>query len=333
MIILKLDQIKLNERRAGLNKRRSNLISARALLPNSNEQPTLTLEQINLSRNHHSILIQTEETRQILLRELLSVYAFIPIERVLPSPFKSYSSSSDSSSISSITSKDLDSSNPFHSHSHTLATLPLPSLNAISTTPAILLSATLNNLLHLIRLIALYLNISLPFLPLPTLYGPGRPGVKARADISDATYPLFTSPSSTSTSTSKNKLSNKSKLPSTTSSTSNSNSTSLLSSTITALKPILTPQSGGLEDESLYKELERRENRSKAVLSGSIALAFNLAYMCWMRGEEFNIVDGNGGEGVEKGGDELVDLGALIGRLMRTFSNGTMGGGGGRGGL
>lgn len=51
------------------------------------------------------------------------------------------------------------------------------------------------------------------------------------------------------------------------------------------------------------REVERQEERMKAVVGGALALAFDLAYIAWSRGRE--IVEGDVG-----------DLGALLAKAV-----------------
>ena len=57
------------------------------------------------------------------------------------------------------------------------------------------------------------------------------------------------------------------------------------------------------------REKERREERMKAVVGGSVALAFNLAYLAWRRGAEVRE-------------EELGDLGALVLKAAGVSGNG-----------
>lgn len=259
------DRTSFSERHVALSKRRANLNTARTLLSDlsSPTRPTptrplpdalasLEASHVLLLRQHQELLQRTEATQLILTRELLSVFAFSPTSASLPSPFTSPSSSTSSTSSLCPT--------------YTLSTLSLPSLTTLPLLSSPVLSATLSHLLHLTRLLALYFSLSLPFTPLPSLFGPGRPGVCASPGWGDGTFPLFPS-----------------------------------RATGGATKDFSGggEQSGGRELEGAMREKERREERMKAVVGGSVALAFDLAYLAWRRGGEVRE-------------DELGDLGALV---------------------
>ncbi|ORY88317.1 UV radiation resistance protein/autophagy-related protein 14 [Leucosporidium creatinivorum] len=309
------DREALEERRAALAKRKDNLSRARTLLDNLTS-PTATAstpaslaglqaQQAVIQRQHQALLLRTSETRLILTRELLSVYAFgsLASNRPLPSPFKSPSSSTSSisSSTSSVPSSLSSTSGPhvIHLPTYTLAHLPLPTISSLPTLSPPHLSATLSHLLHLTRLLALYFDLLLPFTPLPSLFGPGRPGVRAAPGWGEGvvsaggpglpTWPLFLSRSSKS-------------------SGSNSYRQDLSSSTM-----LIPPgeaggqQSGGRELESTMREREKRQDRMKAVVTGAAALAYDLAWIVWKKGAEVSV-------------NELDDLGSLIAKAVGGLS-------------
>lgn len=71
-----------------------------------------------------------------------------------------------------------------------LASLPLPKLSQLlssspSSTAHTHVEALLSHLVHLIRLLALYEGVSLPFNPLPSCFGPGRAGVRVAVGWGD----------------------------------------------------------------------------------------------------------------------------------------------------
>lgn len=261
----------LATRREAVAQRRANLTQGRALLASlsgtaahptspSSTPPTypdshaaLEVAYAILQRRSQEVLQRTAETRMILTRELLSVYAFAPVDRPLPSPFTSTSPSSSSSSSSSTSSL-------FEPHpTYSIATLPLPHLSTIPLQPSTILAASLSYLLHLVRLLALYLGLTMPYNPLPSLFGPGRPGVRASVGWGDSAEPA--------------------RFP-------------VFPSRATGSKVIKEPggeQSGGRELEGAMREKERREDRMKAVVGGAVGLAFDLAYIAWRRGADVSV--------------------------------------------
>lgn len=307
------DQEALSRRRDLVKRRRQNLDSARILVSNLTS-PTLVTSvppsvashhatQALVEREHHAILNRMHETRFILAKELLNVYGFAPApiaDRPLPSPFKSPSSSvsSLSDSTTSVPSS-LILPNPSHLPTYVLGQLSLPPLSLLPSLPPPPLSAVLNHLLHLVRLLALYYDFALPFTPLPSLFGPGRPGLRATpgcggsvpsaggANGGLASWPVFL-PRSSSKMEGGDKLS--------------------LSPGGTELLPPAAAgseseehQTGGRELDKTMRDQEKRQSRMRAVMTGAVALVFDLAWIVWKRGAEVGI-------------DELEDIGALINR-------------------
>lgn len=290
------DREAVQKRRAAIARRKENLAKARTLLddlssstPSSPTPPPSSLSALQatqalIQRQHQALLIRIRETHLILTRELLSVYAFGPLASTLPlpSPFKS-----PSSSTSSVTSSTTSST--IHLPTFTLSHLPLPTLSSLPNLPPPQLSATLSHLLHLTRLLALYLDLLLPFTPLPSLFGPGRPGMRATPGWGEGvpsaggpeglpTWPLFLSRSSGK---------------------STARGEDLTTSRVEVEGLGGGQQSGGREVESTMREREKRQERVKAVLVGAVALAFDLAWIVWRKGAEVGI-------------GELDDLGALV---------------------
>ena len=221
-----------------------------------------------------------ESTRNILVREMLAVYGF---SRSTPSNSTQHSITSSVKSTHSTTSSSSSTiSIPRPHATHQLAQLPIPSLSEIHTFAPTVLAASLSHLLHLVRLLALYLEIKLPFTPLPSLFGPGRPGLRAAVGWGDSklpsTYPLFPA---TTTSKSKSKLTH---FPAVLGSTNGE-------------------QSGGREELSLVKEKERVDERLKLVVGGAVALAFDLAFIVWIRGGSVAL-------------EEVDDLGVLLAKAV-----------------
>jgi hypothetical protein len=288
-----IERDRLAERRRLLAQRRSNLDQAHQLLsslsddsannriPTSDSLQSLSSQLATLRDRHDLLLARIEAAQNILVREVLSVYGFSRSERPLPSPFKSGTSSS-SSSVQS----DHSDHRTTAILSYRLAQLPIPSLSDLATLSPTLLAASLSHLLHLTRLLALYLAIRLPFTPLPSLFGPGRPGVRAAPGYGNTTapasYPVF--PSRTSKSKSKGK-----------------DRASVFN--VVALSSGGGEQSGGREHEGAMREVERQEERMKAVVGGALGLAFDLAYVAVKKGREV-------------GESELCDLGALLAKAV-----------------
>lgn len=273
--------------------------------PSSPSPSSLALLQTGQSlieRQHYALLLKVAETRIILTRELLSVYAFGPLtsNRPLPSPFKSPASST--SSVSSSSSSALSTISTIHLPTFSLAHLPLPTLSSLPNLTPPHLSAVLSHLLHLTRLIALYYDILLPFAPLFSLFGPGRPGVRATPGWGEGimsaggpglpTWPLFLPRSSSSSS----------KKPA---------RQDLSTSTMLIVAEEGAQQSGGRELEGAMREREKSRDRMKAVVTGATALAFNLAWIAWKRGAEFGM-------------GELDDLGSLVNKAVGGVAASTM---------
>lgn len=233
--VLEIRRDKLTRRRQLLERARRDLEAQTTELRSAGEAEGTSLKS-KLSELERT----TNQLRNQRCRTLLTVYRLEPIP---PPPL-----SQSSPFLSSL---------PAGPTFYTIATLPLPSL---PPQPSPTLSASLSHLVHLTRLLALYMDVALPFSPLPSLYGPGRPGVRSTPLITGGhVFPLFTARSSNN-GTGKGKG-----------------------------KAVPDPgrtgeQSGGLE---LDKESERvRLARSKALLGGLCALTLDLAYLAWIMGDE-----------------------------------------------
>lgn len=307
------DREKLQERRETVTRRRENRKQARVLLdeltsPAPSSPPPSSLASLHtaqalIQRQHQALLFRISETRLILTRELLSVYAFGPLasNRPLPSPFKSPSSSTSSASSSS--SSVLSTISTIHLPTFTLAHLPLPTLSSVPTLTPQHLSAVLSHLLHLTRLLALYYDLLLPFTPLPSLFGPGRPGVRATPGWGEGvpsaggpgspTWPLFLSRSKSS------------------SARQDLTTSTMITSQDREGGGGGGQQSGGRELESTMREREKSRDRMKAVVTGATALAFDLAWVVWKRGAEIGI-------------GELDDLGGLVAKAVGGAATSTM---------
>ena len=291
-----LERLNIEQRRETLARRRTNLENGQSLLRMKSDLSAMDLHPsllppdslAALDRTHEATIAKQveiaeriESTRHILVREVLAVYGF---SRSPPShtPDRSITSSSKSShSLTSASSSTL--SIPATHQTHQLAQLPIPTLSSIHHFPATALAASLSHLLHLVRLLALYLEIKLPFTPLPSLFGPGRPGLRVAIGWGDtklpSTYPLF--PATTT-------LNRKGKS---------------LASFPTVLTTTTGEQSGGREELSLVKEKERVDERLKLVVGGAVALAFDLAFIVWSRGGQVSL-------------EETDDLGALLAKAV-----------------
>ena len=285
-----VERLRIAQRRETLARRRTNLQNGQALLASKTQTPfpsqppidslaaldeahaTITTKQVEITE-------RMESTRNILVREVLAVYGFSRSSVNSATQSITSSSKSTASTSSSAVSFTRSTIKP----THQLAQLPIPSLSSIHTFSPTILAASLSHLLHLVRLLALYLEIKLPFTPLPSLFGPGRPGLRAAVGWGDTklptTYPLF---------------------PATT--TSNKKSKSIPSFPA-VLGSTNGEQSGGREELTLVREKERVDERLRLVVGGAVALAFDLAYIVWMRGGEVCI-------------EETDDLGVLLAKAV-----------------
>ncbi|SCV69362.1 BQ2448_2382 [Microbotryum intermedium] len=184
---LKHDRILLQQRRITLTKRRENLIKARRLLAQiSPSHHTATLAQ--LVSTHQDLLARLEQVSAILTHEALVVFAFqssatpstipsLPTPVLQGDPFQSTLASTTKTAMTPPLA--IPPAPPRSPEAYTLANLPLPPLSVLPTLPIPYLNALLSHLVHLTRLIAIYYDLQLPFTPIPSLYGPGRPGIKA----------------------------------------------------------------------------------------------------------------------------------------------------------
>ncbi|GAA5948780.1 hypothetical protein JCM21900_005296 [Sporobolomyces salmonicolor] len=310
----------LQARRSSLAARRANLSTARSLLStlsSSSDSPTslapsaasslpssipsLQSHLVNLQTTLHDLSLESARVRRILALELLAVYALQPVEAPLADPFLPLPQTSNLrapySSPSSSSPLDPSPPTPFPP-SYTLAALPLPPLSALLTLRQPHLEAILLHLVHLTRLLALYEGVRLPFAPMPSCFGPGRPGLRAtpgwglaggedgkeakRKGLSQDCWPIC----------------------------------------FGSKKASRAAEEGGEEEANENEAPEKARSRSgaegnsrkdtkrtMAVLVGAVALAFDLAYIAWIR-------EGRTAEhrAVPRAisDEELDDLGALI---------------------
>lgn len=307
------------KRKAALDARRTNLSTARSLLtslaspshPTSPSLPfslsSLTSEISRVERSFASVSDSLAKVRRILTLELLTTYSFKSIESPLPDPFI------------------LNPSNPAPSTPFAptfgLANLPLPPLSLLPTLPSQTLEALLVNLCHLTPLIALYEGVSLPFVPLPNCYGPGRAGIKSSPGCSGWDG-IVESRQETSLTQARDDPYEEE-----------------LAETVTACFPLgfgieksksakngpVVEDEGATGSESTAREDGSRgggdsrsaaktrvgsnisSKRSKLVVKGAIALAYDLGYICWIRETRKN-------RAREWHLDDLDDLGYLISR-------------------
>ncbi|GAA5934973.1 uncharacterized protein JCM15063_003117 [Sporobolomyces koalae] len=209
------------------------------------------------------------QVRKILTLELLTTFSFKTIEPPLADPFILYPVSASTRSTPST---------PFPP-SYSLATVPLPSLSLLPTLPVQSLEALLVNLLHLTRLLALYEGVSLPFTPLPSAFGPGRAGIKPTpawaisssssesSRMTDSKWPLMFGIHDRKGTTSRNRDGQEedgTEFAAFERTTDRSSTSTTKSTTTTSSASIST-------------------KRFKSVMTGAIALAFDLAYICWIR--------------------------------------------------
>ncbi|GAA5975925.1 hypothetical protein JCM10908_005329 [Rhodotorula pacifica] len=206
----------LEERRQELASRRANLATARSLLSNLETSvpsasslslphsiPALQARCASLELALDTLALETARTRAILARELVAVYALrrIIIEQPLPDPFLTapLAESTLATGATTTTSPFFDPSStvatlrarplpPPIAPTYTLASLPLPRLShLLSSSPSTAhTEALLSHLVHLVRLLALYEGVALPFVPLPSCFGPGRAGVRVAIGWGDA---------------------------------------------------------------------------------------------------------------------------------------------------
>ncbi|SGY76314.1 BQ5605_C005g03482 [Microbotryum silenes-dioicae] len=177
------DRVLLQQRRSNLTKRRENLVKARRLLAQTSpSHHTATLA--HLASIHQDLLARLGQVRAILTNEALIVFAFQPsdLHTTQPSPpTPNLEDDPFQSTLAPTTATPLTipPPPPRQPQAYTLANLPLPPLSMLPTLPLPYLNALLSHLAQLTRLMAIYYDLELPFTPLPALYGPGRPGVKA----------------------------------------------------------------------------------------------------------------------------------------------------------
>ncbi|GAA6060756.1 hypothetical protein JCM10212_006736 [Sporobolomyces blumeae] len=171
-------------KRAALASRRANLSTARSLLTSLSSPPphastlpssisSLTTSLEALASSVDALETNLERVRKILTRELLTVYAVGTIDPPLPDPFL------PSPSPFSSTFPPAPVHNPTFSPTYTLTSLPLPALSLLPTLAVQTLEPLLAHLAHFVRLLALYERVTLPYAPVMNAFGNGRPGVKA----------------------------------------------------------------------------------------------------------------------------------------------------------
>ncbi|GAA5903423.1 arsenic resistance protein [Sporobolomyces salmoneus] len=314
----------VTRRRAVLNARRTNLSTARSLLTSLSSPSHPTSPSLPLSLNSlNSQITDLEETfstlsdslskvRRILTLELLTTYSFKSIESPLPDPFIVHPSSNPTPST------------PFPP-SYTFATLPLPSLALLPTLLTQTLEALLVNLAHLTRLLALYEGISLPFVPLPNCYGPGKAGIKSSPGCTGWDGKASDRSSEQQDDAHEEELSETMCFPlgfGVEKAKSSRNGVELVGEKgADASERSSRGSRGGKDDASSDWTNDKpgsvvASKRYKLVLKGAIALAYDLGYICWAREtrESTARVDGAAGWKVE----DLEDLGQLILRAARS---------------
>ncbi|GAA5967343.1 hypothetical protein JCM11641_000518 [Rhodosporidiobolus odoratus] len=317
------------------------LPSASASLPLS--LPALASQLSATATSLAAVQPELDGVRHILTLELVTVFALCPSEPVLADPFSPDPSSSSiypPSSFSTATRATLPT--PFE-RTYTLAGLPLPPLSQLLTLAAPELEALLSHLVHLTRLLALYEGVVLPYAPLPSCFGPGRAGVRAttglgeplsqprqegdlqaeaqreaagRGKVEDCWPLCFRSSSSP-------------KKPSPTASTSGSNSAAApidgidvdgdhpsdedrrlpSSSSSASVKTLSTPVL------TLAVSSRKTTRRARAILTGAVAIAYDLAYIAWAReGREAGSEGRREGEmaGNDWAEADLENLGGLV---------------------
>ncbi|GJN87432.1 hypothetical protein Rhopal_000381-T1 [Rhodotorula paludigena] len=366
----------LEARRAALAARRANLSTAQSLLaslasshPSASSLslptslPALNSRLAALSSALAAQALDAARVRRILALELLAVYALAPVERPLADPFLPVplARSTYPPASSSTAAPRLHPPEPFR-QSYTLATLALPPLSALWPAPSPTeLEALLAHLAHLVRLLALYEGVVLPFTPLPSGFGPGRAGVRAtpgwgvaqqqqqqqqQQDDEDESAPS-SAPASRRKGAATTAGGPAESYPLVFSSSRKpaQSASSALTAVVTGSSSIGGPSSaktpGGLDDEDvdddLPDDLDARSARSsrsdlssshaapssraaparrragsskraKAVVTGAVALAFDLAFLAWFRAER----GGGPGSAREVRVEDLDDLGALV---------------------
>ena len=277
------DRAELDTRRERLAKRRTNLSRARALLDSlttnaaaSGPAGPAPPDSLSALRAIHSslavssgeVLIQMEDALVRSNRDLHSAFAF-----ELASTFSDSSSdpftSDAASSHSSLGTPET---------SYVIAELAIPRLSDLARTPPVALSTVLSHLVHLVRLLALYYKIELPFIPNPNLFEPGRPGVVAAPGWTTGAasngFACFIS----------RRAKNRSAVTNAGGSTEG------------------PEQSGGRELDRSLREEEERAARTKAIVGGAVALAYDFAWIVWKRG----------GEHPAGNPEALDDFGALV---------------------
>ncbi|GAA5873293.1 hypothetical protein JCM1840_000020 [Sporobolomyces johnsonii] len=323
----------LAARRSSLAARRANLSTAKSLLstlsspsdsPTSlapsaasslpSSLPSLQSHITTLQAALHDLSLESARVRRILALELLAVYALQPVEAPLADPFLPLPQGSilraPSSSPSSSSPFDPSPPTPFPP-CYTLAALPLPPLSALLTVRQPQLEAVLLHLVHLTRLLALYEGVRLPFAPMPSCFGPGRPGVRAtpgwglaggedgkeakRKGLSQDCWPVCFGSKKAST-------------------TADEGGDDAADETEALEKA--RSRSGAAEGAS-----RKDSKRTMAVLVGAAALALDLAYIAWIR-EGRTAEPGAAPRDISD--EELDDLGALIVRAAGVESQDSM---------
>ncbi|KAL8276182.1 hypothetical protein RQP46_011394 [Phenoliferia psychrophenolica] len=237
---------------------------------------TLRATHHSLAEQSREVVLQTEDALVRANVDLVSAYAF-----ELASTFSDSSSDPFTSDASSSTSSLAPSESTY-----LIAELPIPRLADLANIPAITLSTVLSHLCHLVRLLALYYQIDLPFAPNPNLFEPGRPGVVAAPGWSTGTssngFPCFLVPRGKK----------------------RSGGTAIVGGGGGNTEG--TEQSGGRELEGSIRDEEEKAARLKAVVGGAVALAYDFAWIAWRRG--WDDLGGNP--------EVLDDMGALVPKAL-----------------
>ncbi|GAA6014201.1 hypothetical protein JCM11491_004136 [Sporobolomyces phaffii] len=170
------------KRRAALNARRVNLSTARSLLSSlsSPSHPTSPALPLSLASLHAQVATLESSlstvsdslvnVRRILTLELVTTFSLKSIEPPLPDPFIANPSAATPPHATTTAS---------FPPSYTLATVALPPLSLLPTLGPHALEAVLGHVAHLARLVALYEGVALPFVPVANCDGPGRAGVRS----------------------------------------------------------------------------------------------------------------------------------------------------------
>lgn len=182
--------------------------------------------------------------------------------------------------------------------------------------------AALSHVLQLVRLLALYAGdgATLAFTPLPSLFGPGKPGLRAAPNISLPADVLASSSSSSRGNGAAFPLFAPRASPSASASSSRGEGTDqgrpATTTTTTGAEPRRVSSSGRGARDGFARTL-RDEERTKALVCAAVALAYDLLQLAALRGVDvLEYALQNAGEGGQ-GDDEamyllLDDLGACV---------------------